>query len=285
MSNLLFGLGRQNFGTKQINWTADTFKATLLAMATQAGKVFLVTGASNASPIVLTMSSTTGITSGDIVVVGGVGGNLAANGTWVVGTVVPGASISLLTRLDSINSQGSGAYSSGGWVLDASSAATLADVSANTIGTDATITGATMALGVANASAWTWTGLTATKAWGVAVYDFTTGNDLIAWIDGYYQVYVTTQASASATSIAVARLAAAIANGTTLVFSDGASATLTAQANVGDTSLTVSALAAIVHRQATADAPTLAAGLPVTPAAGGNLVLTLDSGPNKLFAL
>lgn len=285
MSNLLFGLGRQNFGTKQINWTGDTFKASLLSMATQAGKIYLVTSATNASPIVLGMTSTTGITAGDIVVVGGVGGNLAANGTWVVGTVVANTSISLLTRLDSNNSQGSAAYTSGGWVINVSSAATLADISANSIGTDATLSGETMTLGVANASAWTWTGLTATKAWGVAIYDTTAANDLIAFIDGYYQVYVITQAAASATAIAVARLPVAIASGTVLTFSDGATATLTAQANVGDTSLAVSSLAAIVHRQATADAPTLAAGLPVTPAAGGNLTLTPDTGVNKLFAL
>ena len=285
MSNCLFGLGRNNFLTKQLDWTGDTNKATLLSMATQAGKIYLVTSASNASPIVLGVTSTTGITTGDIVVVGGVGGNLAANGTWQVGTIVVNTSITLLTRIDGNNSTGSAAYTSGGWIIDVSSGATLSDVSANSIGTDVSLSGETATLGVANASAWTWTGLTATKAWAVAIYDNTASGDLIAFYDGTYQVYVITQASSTATTIAVARLSVAIPNGSTLVFSDGASATLTAQANIGDTALTVSSLAATVHRQATADVTTLNAGLPVTPAPGGSLQFTPDTGVNKLFQI
>jgi hypothetical protein len=285
MSNCLFGLGRNDFLTKQLGWTVDTFKATLLSMSTQAGKIYLVTSASNASPIVLGLSSTTGITSGDIVVVGGVGGNTAANGTWQVGTVVANTSISLLTKLDGNNSTGNGAYTSGGWIIDVSSAAVLSDISANSIGTDVSLTGETATLGVANASSWTWTGLTATKAWAVAIYDSSASNDLVAFYDGTYQIYVITQAVATNTTIAVARLSVAIPNGTVIEFSDGSTATLTAQANIGDTALTVSSLAGTVHRQATADVTTLNAGLPVTPAAGGSLQFTPDSGVNKLFAL
>ncbi len=284
MSNILFKTGKQNIGNKAIAFNADTFKATLLTMSSAAGKIFLVTGATNASPIVLTVASTTGITAGDVLVVGGVGGNTAANGTWVAGTVTS-TTVQLLTLLDSNNSTGNAAYTSGGWIIDITSAATLADVSANSNGTDVSLTSVTNTFGVINAAAWTWSSLTATKSWATAVYDNTAANDLIAFVDGNYQIYVTTQAAASSTSIAIERLAAAIANGTTLVFSDGSSATLTAQANVGDTSLTVSSTAAIVHRQATADAPTLNAGLPVTPASGGSLTLTPDSGANKLFTL
>jgi hypothetical protein len=284
VSNALFGLGRQNFGTKQINWTGDTFKATLLSMASTAGKIYVVTAATNATPIVLTVSSTTGIVAGDVLVVGGILGNLAANGTWVAGTVT-GTTVQLLTKLDSNNSTGSGSYVSGGYIIDLSSASTLADISGNSVGTDATLSGETMTLGVANASSWTWTALPATKVYALAIYDTTASNDLIAFIDGFYQVYVVTQAAATATTIAVQRLSVQIATGTVLTFSDGSTATLTSQANVGDTSLTVSSLAAIVHRQATADAPTLAAGLPVTPAPGGNLSSTPDSGVNKLFSL
>jgi hypothetical protein len=285
MSNCLFGLGRNDFLTKVLNWTSDTNKATLLSMSTQAGKIYLVTGATNASPIVLSLTSTTGITTGDIVVVGGVGGNLAANGTWQVGTVVANTSIQLLTRLDGNNSTGSGAWTSGGWIIDVSSAATLSDVSANTIGTDVALSGETATLGVANASSWTWTSLTATEAWAVAIYSNTASNDLIAFYDGTYQVYVITQTAATSTSIPVARLSVQIPSGSVLNFSDGTTATLTAQANVGDTSLTVSSTAAIIHRQATADVTTLAAGLPVTPASGGSLQFTPSSGVNKLFAL
>src|SRR5258706_2799658 len=278
--NILFGKGRENLAAKAISVTADTLKATLLAMNAAAGKIYFVTAASTpGNPIVLTVASTTGIATGDILVVGGVGGNTAANGTWQAGTV-GGTTVQLLTRLDGINSTGNGAYTSGGWILDVSSGATLADVSGNSSGTDATLTGVTNTLGVVNSSQFTWTNPPATKVWGCALYDSTAANDLLAWYDGTYQVYVITQAAASATSIAVARLGAAIPNGSVIVFSNGPSATLTAQANVGDTSLTVSALAAIVTARATADVPTLSAGFPVTPTGNNNLIFVPDSGAN-----
>lgn len=284
MSNALFGLGRQNIGNKQIAITSDTLKATLLTMTSAAGKIFLVTAASNASPIVLTVASTTGITAGDILVVGGVGGNLAANGTWQAGTVT-GTTVQLLTRLDAGNSTGSAAYTSGGWILNLSSASTLADVSANSSGTDPTLSGVTNTLGVVNAGAFSWTNPPATKVWGVALYDTTAANDLIAWYDGTYQIYVITQAAVSATSIAVARLGAALPSGTVITFSNGATATLSAQANVGDTSLSVTALAAIVTAKSTADVVTLSSGFPVTPTGNNNLNFVPDAGPNKLFVL
>lgn len=276
MSNALFGLGRQNIAGKNISFTADTLKATLLSMTSSAGKIYTLTAASNATPIVVTTGSTTGITAGDILVVGGVVGNLAANGTWKAGTVT-GTTVQLLTKLDGLNSTGSGAYTSGGWMINLSSASTLTDVSANSSGTDATLSGVTNSLGLITSSNFTWTNPPATKVWGCALYDNTASNDLLAFYDGCGQVYVITTASSSATSIAVARLGFAIANGTTLVFSNGASATLTAQANVGDTSLTVSALAANVTAKHTADAPTLSAGFPVTPTGNQNLVFVPDA--------
>jgi hypothetical protein len=286
--NTLFGLGRQNIGNKLINFAGaspDTFKATLLTMSTQAGKIFLVTSASNASPIVLGVSSTTGIAPGDIVVVGGVGGNLAANGTWQVGTVVANTSISLLTRLDGNNSTGSAAYTSGGWIIDLSSGAVLTDVSANSSGTDATLSGVTNTLGVINAGSSTWTNPPATKVWGVAIYDNTASNDLIAWYDGNYQVYVITTAAPGATSLAVARLGATIPSGAVLNFSDGTTATTNAQAAVGATSLSVNSTAATIHAQATADVATLSSGLPVTPTGNNNFTFVPDTGANKLFVI
>ncbi|HTQ48352.1 MAG TPA: hypothetical protein VMI75_36600 [Polyangiaceae bacterium] len=282
--NILFANGRQNLGNKNIALTADTLKATLLSMTSTAGKVYTLSNATNATPIVVTTSSTAGITAGDIIVVGGVGGNLAANGTWQAGTVT-GTTVQLLTRLDGGNSIGSAAYTSGGWMMDITSASTLSDVSANSSGTDPTLTSVTNTGGVINSANFTWTNPPATKVWGCAIYDSTASNDLIAWYDGTYQVYVITQASSSATSIAVARLGAALPNGSVITFSDGTTATLTAQANVGDTSLSVSSLAATVHAKSTADVSTLSAGFPVTPTGNNNLIFVPDSGPNKLFVV
>lgn len=67
-----------------------------------------VTGATNASPIVIT-TATHGLSTGDYVTITGVTGNTAANGTWTI-TVLSGTTFSL----DS--SAGNAAYGSGGIV-------------------------------------------------------------------------------------------------------------------------------------------------------------------------
>jgi hypothetical protein len=291
LSNILFGQGKLNIGSKLINLASagDTIKASLLTMSTATGKVALISSSTNATPIVVTTTGAHGYTTGDIVVVGGHATNTAANGTWQVGTTTS-TTFQLLTRLDAVNSTGNGVGGATGWCVDITTAATITDLGgnggSNGNGTDVSLSGQSLAaFGIFNASAWTWTNLSATKSWAVALYSSTTSNDLIAFIDCTYQIYVTTQAASTSTSIAIQRLPVQIPNATTIVFSDGASATLTAQANVGDTSLTVSSTAATIHRQATADVITLNAGLPVTPAAGGSLQLTPDSGVNKLFQL
>jgi hypothetical protein len=69
-----------------------------------------ITGATNASPIVVT-SSSHGLTTGVRVTVSGVGGNTAANGTFVV-TVLSSGTFSL------DGSTGNGPYTSGGsWTV------------------------------------------------------------------------------------------------------------------------------------------------------------------------
>jgi hypothetical protein len=65
-----------------------------------------ITGSSNASPIKITVANH-GFGSGETVVIAGVGGNTAANGTWVI-TVVDGNNFTLN------GSTGNGAYTSGG---------------------------------------------------------------------------------------------------------------------------------------------------------------------------
>jgi hypothetical protein len=65
-----------------------------------------ITGATNATPIVITAASH-GLSTGDSVEVSNVGGNTAANGTWTV-TVINGNSFSLQTSV------GNAAYTSGG---------------------------------------------------------------------------------------------------------------------------------------------------------------------------
>jgi len=67
----------------------------------------VITGATNASPIVLQMASTAGITTGMVGLVTGVQGNTAANGYWTM-TFVDGTHVSLN------GSTGNGAYTVGG---------------------------------------------------------------------------------------------------------------------------------------------------------------------------
>lgn len=72
-----------------------------------------VSGATNASPIVITTSTSHLFASGDTVVVADVGGNTAANGTWTI-TVTGPSTFSL------DGSTGNGAYTSGGTATDVS---------------------------------------------------------------------------------------------------------------------------------------------------------------------
>jgi hypothetical protein len=73
---------------------------------TVGGQSITITGASNASPIAITATGH-GLETGDIVQNSGVGGNLAANGQFVI--TKTGANSFTLN-----NSNGSGAYTSGG---------------------------------------------------------------------------------------------------------------------------------------------------------------------------
>ena len=66
-----------------------------------------ITGASNASPIVISTANTDGLQAGDTVFVDGIAGNTAANGVWTVGTVVANTSFGL------VGSTGNGTYTAG----------------------------------------------------------------------------------------------------------------------------------------------------------------------------
>lgn len=70
-----------------------------------------ITNATNASPIVITTSADHLFASHDVVTISGVGGNTAANGSFVI-TKLSGTSFSLT------GSTGSGAYTSGGTAVD-----------------------------------------------------------------------------------------------------------------------------------------------------------------------
>ena len=91
--------------------------ANVYGTASQVSGQATITGATNANPIVITTSAAHGLFTGDTIVVSGVLGNTAANGTWTV--------TSLTSNTFSIPTTGNGAYTSGGayaiqglWVIN-----------------------------------------------------------------------------------------------------------------------------------------------------------------------
>ncbi|MGH3430516.1 MAG: hypothetical protein ACRD3Q_04415, partial [Terriglobales bacterium] len=90
MSNLLFERGREGFLDGTFDWDTNTFKAALLDLDTTDVGIKAITAATNATPINIT-STAHGFTLGDLVLIGKVGGNLAANGVWKIANVTTNA--------------------------------------------------------------------------------------------------------------------------------------------------------------------------------------------------
>ncbi len=117
-----------------------------------------VTGASNATPIVITTTSTAGMSNGDLVTIAGVTGNTAANGNWIIQGLT--ATSFQLKTLNGNNSTGNGAYVSGGTWFDAIKITTASTTGLNNgqLVTIAGVGGNTAANG-----SWTITNLTGTS--------------------------------------------------------------------------------------------------------------------------
>lgn len=283
----LFEKGREDFLNGAIAASTDTIKAALLNLSTGSNAVKSITGATNATPIVITTGSAHGFANGDIVFIDGVLGNTSANGIWQIASA-SGSNFNLVDPVSGINVVGSGAYTSGGYVVNLGPTFSFwSDYSATVVGTPGALSSKTVTQGVFDAADQTFTNVTGSTVQAIAIYKDTgtAGTSrMIAFIAGKVAVTCDTQAASTATSIAVEPLKAAIPNGTTLAFSNGASATLSAAANAGDRSLTVSALAATITAGSRALAPVTGSGLPVTPN-GGNIVISWDNGPNKIFKL
>lgn len=288
MANALFERGREGYLDGSLDWDTNTFKAALLDLDTSTVGVKAVTGATNATPIVVTATAH-GYTNGDIVTIGKVAGNLAANGVWKIANVAANT-MELTDPITAGNVVGSGAYTSGGYAVcmgPSTSGDNWDDFSACLVGTAVTLTSPTVASGVAGAANVTFTAVTGATVEAILIYKDTgtaSTSRVSTLVDGRHIVTCAAQAAASATTIAVERLAAAIPTATVLTFSNGASATLSALANQGDRTVTVTALAAIITAGSRADAPATGAGLPVTPN-GGSITCAWDTGANRIFRL
>lgn len=282
MPNALFEKGREGFLDGSIDFDTDTIKLALLDLGTADTGIKLITGCTNATPIVVT-SNSHGFANGDIVHIQGVGGTTAANNVWTVANQAT-------NTFELSGSIGNGNYTSGGVAVNMGISAAgdmWEDFDGAVIGTPATLASKTVAGGVADAADVTFTAVTGNSVEALAIFKDTgtpSTSRMIAFLDGKHRVTCNTTAASSATSIFVEPLAAGIASGQVLIFSTPASATLSASAAAGDRVLTVSALAAQITAGSFATANATSSGLPVTPN-GGNINVTFDSGVNRIWKL
>ena len=298
MSARLFDQGRNGFNTKLLSWTGDVIKAMLLDCSVSGTYLKLITGVTNANPAVYT-SNAHGFSNTDVIVVGGVGGNLSTNQLGLAAAVA--ANTFQLTTLEGLAVAGSAAYTAGGYALDLTQATFVAGILGTRVGVDQTLAGTTSSRGVASAtSPITWPTVPAgNPAQAVVFYDAAGGSDatnrLIAWQDGKVRVRVDKAVLAADVTIVVEPLRAQLWDGVTgaapvIYWSDGHSSTLNAAANQGDSALTITAQAAGgVALGSTADVSDFGGGLPVTPS-GGNIAFNIGTiyfptNPTGIYAL
>lgn len=286
MSARLFDKGREALAGAG-NWVGDSFKAIQLLLdgtATDAA-VKAITAASNATPIAVTCTAH-GFANGDIIVVRGILGNTAANGTWQVSGQTTNA-FNLVTVADGLNSTGNGAYTSGGCALNLGTiGAHLSDIDGARVGTDVALSGESATLGVLNAGNVAFTSVTGTVH-GVALYKDTgvgTTSDAIFFTDGRTLLTVAADAASSATTIWTDKIEGPIASGTVIIFSNGISATLSGAAAAGDRKLTVSAISGAIAAGHQGEAQTTGSGLPIT-LSSGSYTVQWDTGANKIVRL
>jgi hypothetical protein len=284
----LFETGRAGFLSGAIDWDTDTMKVALLDLTVADVGIKAIASSTNATPIVVTATAH-GFSNGDIVVIGGHVTNTAANGTWLIASVAANT-FALTDPVSGANAVGNGVGGATGYAVclgPSASGDNWDDFDAALWSglTEQTLTSPTVTAGVADAADPTFTAVAQNGTRQVQAYIIrkdtgTPSTSRMAFFnDGRHIVTCAAQAAASATTVAVERLTAGIPNGTVLAFSNGASATLSALANAGDRTITVSALAAIITAGSRADAPMTGSGLPVTPN-GGNIAITFPaSGP------
>lgn len=256
--------------------------------------VHQVTGATNATPIVVTTASAHGYTNGDLVVIvpNGANVNTAALGTFRV-IAASGLVFSLQSADDvtPLNTTGNGAWSGTAAVINLTKIATFADVDGAKVGGQADKALANcvvMANGIIDAddpASWTaWTGTVNAFLLALGATPGTAGNIPIVFQDGKTCVHVAANAASSATTIYVLPLEGDIANGSTIVFSCGVTATLSAGATAGDKTLTVSALSGAIAAGHTGDAAVTGSGLPAT-LTSGTLTQSFSAATNRIARL
>lgn len=144
-----------------MNLDSATVKVALIDTGTADTGIKAITGATNATPIVVTATSH-GFSNGDRVLIGGVGGNTAANGHFIIANVTANT-FELTTVAAGANVAGNGAYTSGGYAVCLGPSASgdfWNDFDGAVIGTPQTIGSKSIAGGVFDGADVTFTGVT-----------------------------------------------------------------------------------------------------------------------------
>lgn len=270
----MFDPGRFGFGERQIGWVADPQGAALFDPTQPAPFTKEITGVTNANPAVYS-SAAHGFAAGDIVLIGGVLGNLSANQLGRVASPTPGTFQMLTLEGAGMSVGGSGPYTGGGWAVNLTQAEFVSDVivGLGRVGTDALLVGRTDVGGVFSSNNFLWPavvpGYPGQLAWAIIFYDLSGGSDatnrLVAVNDGKLQVVCNTAANGGDLFVLTEPLIAGIPSGSTLWFSNGQSATLTSAALQGDRRLNVAALGGAIPAGHQADVTATIAGLPFLP--------------------
>ena len=271
--------GKRYLADGTIDFDTDTMNIGLLKLdgtLTDVG-IKAITGATNASPIVIT-STAHGGADGDIVVISGIVGNTAANGTWKIASSTANT-YALTTVKDGLNSTGNGAYSSGGCAINLTTGDDWADTDGAVQGTPVALTTKTVATGgIIDADDPTFAAWTGTAhAWMI----YESGGKNLFFNDGKGQVVIAADAATSATTLWVEPLEVDIPTATAMVFSNGITATTNGAVTAGARSITVTAISGPIAAGHTADVAGTNSGLPVT-ASGNGLTIQFSNGTFKI---
>ncbi len=148
-----------------LNWLTDDFRSILTDLDDyQVGSG--ITGATNATPIVITITAH-GLSNGDHVAITGVGGNTAANAVWLISAVTANT-----FELD--GSIGSGAFTSGGYCVLLNGDLNLDDIAAGArVAVSGALVGKSATNGYLNATDVVWATVIGDRSEAIVTYQHT----------------------------------------------------------------------------------------------------------------
>ncbi|MBL7988904.1 MAG: hypothetical protein JNJ94_12645 [Chlorobi bacterium] len=165
--NALYYKGIDRILKGQTDIDTDTFKCVLVDLDDYA---LAVSGATNATPIVVTTSATHGLSTGDKVAICGVGGNTNANGVFSI-TVLSTTTFSVQDVRTGTDIAGSGSYTSGGYVIKVSIDEFLSDIpSGARVATSASLSGVAVSQGVVDWSDFSFSAVTGDASEAIVLY-------------------------------------------------------------------------------------------------------------------